>query len=63
MAGGELSGDDKVHDLVAAIYDAALDATLWPHLMNKIGDAVGGPLVIFGFYDAATGLTEVHADC
>jgi DNA-binding CsgD family transcriptional regulator len=61
MAGGELSGDDKVHDLVATIYDAALDATRWPNLMNEIGDAVGGPLVMFGFYDAITGLTEIHA--
>jgi DNA-binding CsgD family transcriptional regulator len=61
MAGGELSGDDKVLDLVAAIYDAAVDATLWPNLMNQIGDAVGGPRVMFGFYDAATGLTEIHA--
>src|SRR5258708_19697420 len=61
MAGGELSGDDKVLDLVAEIYDAALDATRWPNLMNEIGDAVGGPRVMFGFYDGATGLTEIHA--
>src|SRR5260370_27732368 len=61
MAGGELSGDDEVLDLVAAIYDAALDATRWPNLMNEIGDAVGGPRVMFGFYDGATGLTEIHA--
>jgi hypothetical protein len=30
MPGGVLSGEDKVLDLVGAIYDAALDAQLWP---------------------------------
>ena len=61
MSGGELSGEDRVLDLVAAIYDTALDASLWPDLLNRIGDAVGSPRVMFGFYDAATGLTEIHA--
>jgi DNA-binding CsgD family transcriptional regulator len=61
MAGGELSGDDRVHDLVAAIYDAALDATLWPDILNRIGDAVGGPLIVFGIYDPANGLVNMHA--
>ncbi|QWG21439.1 hypothetical protein KMZ93_15595 [Bradyrhizobium sediminis] len=61
MSGGELSGEDKVLDLVAAIYDTALDASLWPDLLNRIGDAVGSPRVMFGFFDAATGLTEIHA--
>ena len=56
MSGGELSGDDKVLDLVAAIYDAALDATLWPNILNRIGDAVGGPHVMFAIYDPAIGL-------
>ena len=61
MSGGELSGEDKVLDLVAAIYDTALDASLWPDLLNRIGDAVGSPQIMFGFYDAASGLTEIHA--
>ena len=56
MSGGELSGDDKALDLVAAIYDAALDATLWPDVLNRIGDAVGGPQVMFGIFDPAIGL-------
>ena len=30
MSGGGLSGEDKVLELVGAIYDAALDAQLWP---------------------------------
>jgi DNA-binding CsgD family transcriptional regulator len=61
VSGGELSGEDRVLDLVAAIYDTALDATLWPDLLNRIGDALGSPRVMFGFFDAATGLSEIHA--
>lgn len=61
MSGGEFSGEDKVLDLVAAIYDTALDAKLWPDLLNRIGDALGSPLVMFGFFDAATRLSEIHA--
>lgn len=61
MAGGELSGEDEVLDLVAAVYDTALDPSLWPALLNRISDAIGSPHVMFGFYDAATGLTEIHA--
>ncbi|WP_143201906.1 helix-turn-helix transcriptional regulator [Bradyrhizobium sp. NAS96.2] len=48
-------------DLVAAIYDAALDAAHWPDVLNRIGDAVGGPEVIFGVYDPATGLSNLLA--
>jgi DNA-binding CsgD family transcriptional regulator/PAS domain-containing protein len=61
MSGGELSGDDRVLDLVAAIYDAALDATLWPNILNRIGDAVGGPHVMFAIYDPAIGLMNLLA--
>jgi DNA-binding CsgD family transcriptional regulator/GAF domain-containing protein len=61
MSGGALSGDEKLLDLVGAIYDAALDATLWPDVLNRIGDAVGGPEVIFGVYDPATGLSNLLA--
>jgi DNA-binding CsgD family transcriptional regulator len=62
MSGGELSGDDKVLDFVGAIYDAALDATLWPDILNRIGEAVGGPQVMFAIYDPAMiGLTNLLA--
>ena len=61
MSGDELSGDDKVLDLVGSIYDAALDARLWPDVLDRIGDAVGGPEVIFGVYDPATGLSNLLA--
>jgi DNA-binding CsgD family transcriptional regulator len=61
VSGGERLGEDGVLNLVAAIYDTALDARLWPELLNRISDAVGSPQVMFGFYDAATGLTEIHA--
>ncbi|WP_420964142.1 helix-turn-helix transcriptional regulator [Bradyrhizobium sp. B120] len=61
MLGGTLSGEDGVLDLVAAIYDAALDAARWPDVLNRIGDAVGGPEVIFGVYDPATGLSNLLA--
>src|SRR5260370_34088487 len=61
MSGGGLSGEDKVLDLVAAIYDAALDATLWPDTLNRIGDAVGGPQVVFGISDPANGLVNMRA--
>src|SRR6202022_5075693 len=61
MSGGGLSGEDKVLDLVGAIYDAVLDAQLWPDTLNRIGDAVGGPQVVFGISDPANGLVNVHA--
>lgn len=61
MLGGTLTSEDGVHDLVAAIYDAALDAARWPDVLNRIGDAVGGPEVIFGVYDPATGLSNLLA--
>lgn len=61
MSGGGLSGEDKVLDLVGSIYDAALDAQLWPGVLNRIGDAVGGPQVVFGFYDPANGIVSMHA--
>ena len=59
MSDSGLSGDDEVVDLVGAIYDAALDATLWPDVLNRIGDAVGGPEILFGVYDPATGLSNM----
>ena len=61
MLGGERSGYDGVVDLVGAIYDAALDAELWPEVLNRIGDAVGGPVTVFGFYDPANGIVNMHA--
>jgi hypothetical protein len=48
-------------DLVGSIYDAALDAQLWPDILNRIGDAVGGPQVVFGISDPANGLVNMHA--
>ena len=61
MSVGGLSGEDRVLDLVGAIYDAALDAQLWPGTLNRIGDAVGGPVIVFGFYDPANGIENMHA--
>ena len=62
MANSVLSGDDmEVADLVGAIYHAALDAALWPDVLNRIGDAVGGPEILFGVYDPATGLSNMLA--
>lgn len=61
MSVSALSGDEGVLDLVSAIYDAALDAALWPEVLNRIGDAVGGPEVIFGVFDPATGLSNLLA--
>jgi DNA-binding CsgD family transcriptional regulator/GAF domain-containing protein len=61
MPGGELTVCDASVDLVGAIYDAALDAELWPDVLNRIGDAVGGPEVIFGVYDPSSGLSNLLA--
>jgi DNA-binding CsgD family transcriptional regulator len=61
MSVGGLSSEDKVLDLVGSIYDAALDAQLWPDILNRIGDAVGGPQTVFGIYDPANGLVNMHA--
>jgi DNA-binding CsgD family transcriptional regulator len=59
--GGVLSGDDKVLELVGTIYDAALNGKLWPNVLKSIGDAVGGPKIVFGIYDPANGLVNMHA--
>ncbi len=61
MSGRGHLGEDEVLDLVGSIYDAALDARLWPDVLNRIGDAVGGPQVVFGFYDPANGIADMHA--
>jgi hypothetical protein len=61
MSGGGVSGEDKVMDLVGSIYDAALDAQLGPDILNRIGDAVGGPQIVFGISDPANGLVNMHA--
>jgi DNA-binding CsgD family transcriptional regulator len=61
MSVGGLAGEDNVLDLVGAIYDAALNARLWPDTLNRIGDAVGGPQVVFGVFDPANGLVNMHA--
>jgi DNA-binding CsgD family transcriptional regulator len=61
MSGTGHFGEDEVLDLVGSIYDAALDARLWPGVLNRIGDAVGGPQVVFGFYDPANGIADMHA--
>ncbi|WP_157385323.1 helix-turn-helix transcriptional regulator [Rhizobium freirei] len=61
MPGDALSGEERVLDLTTAIYDAALDAARWPDVLNRIGDAVGGPEVTFGVYDPAIGLSNLLA--
>src|ERR1700730_13153 len=61
MVGGLLSGEEKVLDLVGTIYDAALDAKLWPDVLKSIGDAVGGPQIVFGIYDPANSVVNMHA--
>jgi DNA-binding CsgD family transcriptional regulator len=58
---GVLSGDDEVLDLIGTIYDAALNGKLWPDVLKSIGDAVGGPQIVFGIYDPANGLVNMHA--
>jgi hypothetical protein len=61
MSRGGLSGKDRLLDLVGAIYDTALDGRLRPDILNRIGDAVGGPQVVFGIYDPANGVVNMHA--
>ncbi|MEH2609127.1 helix-turn-helix transcriptional regulator [Bradyrhizobium sp. AZCC 1693] len=61
MSVGGLSGEDQVLDLVGSIYEAALDTQLWPDILNRIGDVVGGPQVMFGVYDPAIGLLDLLA--
>jgi DNA-binding CsgD family transcriptional regulator len=61
MVGGLVSGEQKVLDLVGTIYDAALDAKLWPDVLKSIGDAVGGPQIVFGIYDPANSVVNMHA--
>ena len=53
MPRGLLSGEDKVLDLVGAIYDAALDAKLWPEVLNRIAQLLATAFLtqtIFGFW-------------
>jgi DNA-binding CsgD family transcriptional regulator/GAF domain-containing protein len=59
MRGSQPSGEDGVLELVGAIYEAALDASLWPDVLARIGDAIGGPHMLFGIYDPSTGLSNL----
>jgi DNA-binding CsgD family transcriptional regulator/PAS domain-containing protein len=61
MSGGGPPGEDEVLDLVGSIYGAALDTQAWPAILNRIGDAIGGPQIVFGIYDPANGLVNMHA--
>lgn len=57
--GDGVSGEDRVLGLVGDIYDAALDPDLWPVALARIGDAIGGPHLLFGIYDQASGLSNL----
>jgi hypothetical protein len=46
--------DAEFGDLLALIYDAALDWTRWPDALTRLADEIGAHHVSLGIYDAAT---------
>src|SRR5258708_6184381 len=61
MSCGRLFCDELVLDLFGAVFESALDPHLLLVILNRIGDAVGGPQVVFGIYDPPNGLVNMHA--
>src|SRR5258708_12942888 len=61
MSGGRLSGEELVLDLVGSIWDGGVGTEVWTDIVDRIGDAVGGPQGVFGIYDPPNGLVNMHA--
>jgi hypothetical protein len=53
----------KLSALIGAIYDAALDPTLWPKVLPKSAQFVGGRAAALFYKDAASKSGDVAYDC
>jgi len=49
-----MSADDRVQGLVNRIYDAAADASLWPHFLRNFADTVKGTTTALLFYQGSS---------
>jgi len=54
-------GDEKFSELIASIYDAALDPGAWPVLLNKLADALSARCGFIGSHNASTNVTAMTA--
>lgn len=55
--------DDKIlSDLIGDIYDAALDQSLWPKVLEQAAQFVGGVGAALSSKDAAAQLGDVYHD-
>jgi DNA-binding CsgD family transcriptional regulator len=46
--------DDELSDLIGLVYEATLDAQLWPEVLTGLADVAGAHLPMMGVYDLAT---------
>jgi DNA-binding CsgD family transcriptional regulator len=61
--GGAMSEAEQLSSLIGEIYDAALDPALWPHVLPKSAQFVGGRAASLFYKDAATKRGDVAYDC
>src|SRR5208282_2153361 len=56
-----MSADDQVDGLVNRIYDAAVDAHLWPAFLDDFASTVRGSSTVILFYDGSPANAKVSA--
>ena len=54
-------GIEEVSELIGQIYDAAFDATLWPEVLTRLTDAMGGADATIAVNDLGNGITTMIA--
>ena len=54
--------DERFSQLIGRIYDAALDASLWPAVLGDIAHFVGGPAAALFYKNASSKTGEVAYD-
>ena len=58
-----MSDTEQLSALIGEIYDAALDPALWPQVLPKSAQFVGGPAASLFYKDAASKSGDVAYDC
>jgi DNA-binding CsgD family transcriptional regulator len=57
--GAMYDNSDALADLIALIYEAALDQQMWPHVADRLADAAGATVCQISTYD---GITQTSAN-
>jgi hypothetical protein len=54
-------GDEEFSELIALIYNAALDPDVWPVLLNQLADALSARCGFIGSHNLSTNATAMTA--